>query len=431
MFKSEPSANTHIQFNEWTKARFTPAVGTNAGAEPLAFQNWRRFKEAFVPELVQRATQETSQALGRKARTCLDPCAGSGTTPLACQFLGVHPIAIEVNPFLADLVEAKLTPVDEALVARRCREVLETQDTVDPEIFYAGAPRTFIEPGVSGRYLFSREVASRLATLVSNIERIPEAPIARLLRVLLASAALEACNATVSGKGRRYRSNWQSRNTSQSLLDRAFIQSVEGAVFDIARFARRQYLGYELIRGDSRHLIKTIPQIDMAVFSPPYPNSFDYTDVYNIELWALRYLREATDNSALRQSTLRSHVQIKRDFQFDRTVPVIEQAIDQLRRVEALWNRNIPDMIGAYFSDLSLILAGIRDKIVDRGRVYMVVGDSRYAGVDVPVAEALKQMAPELGFTLLRSEPFRSMRSSPQQGGRAELPETLITFAAS
>ena len=32
---------------------------------------------------------------------------------------------------------------------------------------------------------------------------------------------------------------------------------------------------------------------DLAVFSPPYPNSFDYTDVYNVELWAMGYLRNS------------------------------------------------------------------------------------------------------------------------------------------
>ena len=58
----------------------------------------------------------------------------------------------------------------------------------------------------------------------------------------------------------------------------------------------------------------------------------------------------------------------------------------------------------------------------------MVVGDSRYAGVDVPVAAVLTEEAADLGFEVLGSEPCRSMRASPQQGGRAELAETLLTF---
>lgn len=53
---------------------------------------------------------------------------------------------------------------------------------------------------------------------------------------------------------------------------------------------------------------------DLAVFSPPYPNSFDYTDVYNIELWTLGYIRDAASNQRLRSATLSSHVQIGRKF---------------------------------------------------------------------------------------------------------------------
>lgn len=419
-----------VKFEEWTKVRSPHVIGTNAGSAPLAFQNWRKFKEAFVPELIHRAVNETSQALNRRVDNCLDPFGGSGTTPLACQFLGVSPIAIEVNPFLADLIEAKLTVVDVGIVARRCGEVIGTSIKINPRVYYAEAPATFVEPGVKGRYLFQFEIAERLASLLNAILEVPEVAVQRLLRVLLASAALEVCNAVVSGKGRRYRNGWESIKRSVADLDRAFLNAVEGAVFDIARYARRQTLDYDLRRGDARSAIDEIPEIDLAVFSPPYPNSFDYTDVYNIELWAVGYFRSAPENTSLRNATLRSHVQIKRDYGTAPDIPMIRTSIDRLRCVDELWNKSIPDMIGAYFHDLSTILKGIRSKICDEGRVYMVVGDSKYAGIDVPVADALASIAGELGFEVVDAEPFRSMRASPQQGGRKELAETLLTFSA-
>jgi len=424
------SLHSHVRFEDWTKTRSPVVIGTNAGSQPLAFQNWRRFKEAFVPELIQRAVIETERALGRPVENCLDPFAGSGTTPLACQFLGVSPIAIEVNPYLADLVEAKLTPVDAGLVARRCSEVLSTDANVDPIQYYKEAPPTFVEPGRAGKYLFQHEIAQRLCNLLHAILEIPEAPISRLLRVLLGSAALEVCNATVSGKGRRYRRNWERDRKQPSDLDRAFMQAIEGAVFDVSRYSQRRTTSYELRRGDARQEISRLPPLDLVVFSPPYPNSFDYTDVYNIELWGLGYLQSGTANRTLRHSTLRSHVQIGRDYSGRAPPPSAAPAIAQLRNCDSLWNRNIPDMIGAYFEDLSVILEGVRTSLTSQGRVYMVVGDSKYAGVNVPVARALVEMARQLGFKVIGAEPFRSMRASPQQGGRPELDETLLIFSA-
>jgi DNA methylase len=82
-------------FDDWTQGRVLPSLGTNAGAVESHFKNWRRFKEAFAPELVARAIADSEIPV----RTCLDPFGGSGTTALASQFLGVHPITVEVNPF--------------------------------------------------------------------------------------------------------------------------------------------------------------------------------------------------------------------------------------------------------------------------------------------------------------------------------------------
>jgi DNA modification methylase len=420
----------HVHFNEWTGQRNPLALGTNAGAEPLAFQNWRRFKEAFAPELVARAVNETAAALGRPVRTCIDPFAGSGTTPLACQFLGISPIAIEVNPYLADLVEAKLTPIDGQLVGTRLAEVLATARSVDPVSYYSGAPPTFVQPGVKGRYLFSTEVAGRLCSVLEAVLRIGEEPVRRFLRVLLGTAALEVCNATVSGKGRRYRGKWEERSVGSADLDRHFAAAVEVAVFDATRYARRRSLEFNLIRGDARHAVKTVDEADLAIFSPPYPNSFDYTDVYNIELWALGYLRSSDQNVQLRHSTLRSHVQIKRDMSSRALTPLAANAVERLRSAPNLWSRAIPDMVGAYFDDLRSVMVELRRTLPDRGRVYMVVGDSRYSSVDIPVAAGLSEMAPELGYQVLGVEPFRSMRVSPQQGGRHELAESLIILGA-
>jgi hypothetical protein len=137
----------------------------------------------------------------------------------------------------------------------------------------------------------------------------------RLFRALLGSIAVKLSNVVISGKGRRYRSGWQDRHDTVDSVDRAFRDTVERAIQDISRFGSRAEPGYSLLRGDSRQLIGQLPPAEFALFSPPYPNSFDYTDIYNVELWLLGYLTSKQDNAALRRATLRSHVQIKRSYE--------------------------------------------------------------------------------------------------------------------
>ena len=418
----------HVRFCDWTGNRSIATVGTNAGSPPLPFQRWRRFKEAFAPEIVERALRETSGAV----HDISDPFGGSGTTALAAQFLGVKPTIIEVNPFLADLIEAKIATLDFDVAAAAFGGVVErvARGCAPRRPFFPGAPPTFVEPGRDGRYILSRAVARRILAYRAAIDLVHDEACRRLFRVVLASTAIPASNVVVSGKGRRYRQGWRERICDPSVVDELFLSGVLEAFHDLRRFAARQCLAYTLLRGDARTLAADIGSHDLAIFSPPYPNSFDYTDVYNVELWAMGYLRSSDENVRLRHATLRSHVQLLRDFG-DHGVrsPTLTATIDALGQVrDQLWNRHIPEMISAYAGDLALVMGHLRRALRSRGRAYIVVGDSRYAGVDVPVAQILTEITHTLDYRLVALEPSRSMRSSPQQGGRHELVETLVVL---
>jgi hypothetical protein len=128
-----------VSFNAWVAGRRIESIGTNAGAHVLPFQAWRHFKEAFAPELIQRAISESPIPV----RNCLDPFGGSGTTALACQFLGVRPTSIEVNPFLADLIEAKLAQYDIRTLAVDFSGLVRAANKrrINPSKFFAAAPR--------------------------------------------------------------------------------------------------------------------------------------------------------------------------------------------------------------------------------------------------------------------------------------------------
>lgn len=423
--------NSHFTtFQSWTNGRLVKAIGTNHGSPDLPFQGWRTFKEAFAPELIEMAVSETSVARGKPVRHLIDPFGGSGTSALAAQFLGVVPTTIEVNPYLADLIEAKIARYDLDAVTRAfgqiCSSVAEAEPAKTP---LPGMPDTFVEPGRAGRYLFSREVAQRLHGYVSAIEHVDDPVSQRLFRVLLAGILLQVSNVVVSGKGRRYRRGGLNKNASANVVDSLFSEKVVSALFDLKRFESRMERDYRVLRGDARVRLSECAEGEIAVFSPPYPNSFDYTDVYNVELWVLGYLTTSQANRALREATLRSHVQIKRDMSSSVSNTTLANVVGRLAtsRTE-LWNRDIPDMVSAYFDDMSGVMNALHARLAPSGRIYMVVGDSRYAGIDIPVAQILCELAPVIGLDVLYSNPFRSMRASPQQGGRPELPETLIAL---
>ena len=418
-----------VTFDEWTQRRSVLSLGTNAGTSAVPFQSWRHFKEAFAPELVARAMSESEVAVTR----CLDPFGGSGTTSIACQFLGVHPATIEVNPFLADLIEAKLSSYDPDLLVRDFGLLVKhaSKELGEPGALFVGMPPTFIEPGVGDRWIFDTEIAARIAAWINSIARIASASHRRLFTVLLGGILIEVSNVIVSGKGRRYRRGWERNQRAPSRVDKLFCEAVQRAIFEIHRHAARACASHDVYRGDCRKILEQGIPCDIAIFSPPYPNSFDYTDVYNVELWLLGYLTGWEANRALRESTLSSHVQVSREFPLP---PAGSAKLDHtLGRLSSkkteLWDERIPAMVGAYFTDLLSVLGQIRKSLTVRGSVWMVVGDSRYANIQIKTADILAELAVNAGWQLKTIEDCRSMRSSPQQGGQPALAETLVVLA--
>lgn len=414
-------------FEAWTGHRKIVSIGSNAGAEPLPFQEWHHFKEAFAPEVVFRAVRESRVAV----TTCLDPFGGSGTTALACQFLGIAPTTIEVNPYLADLIEAKLEEYEPEGLAQDLRRIayITSREAGDIRRF-AGLPETFVESVSTARWIFDYTVAHRIACHLDAIDTLATPSHRRLFRVLLGGMLLSVSNVVVNGKGRRYRRGWQKRRTAPEMVDMLFKQRCQVAITEIHEHRYRKCRAYTVMRGDCLSRLPQADEAGLAVFSPPYPNSFDYTDVYNVELWTLGYLRGARSNHMLRKSTLCSHVQIKREFM---PAPCgslrLARALGRLRKErDNLWSPWIPDMIGHYFHDMCRVLSLLRDRLAAQGQIWSVVGDSRYAGVQIPVARILADFAPALGYRVLNIEPFRSMRVSAQQGGQHKLDESLLVL---
>lgn len=418
-----------LSLQDWLGDRDLPWFGTNAGASPVPFQTWHHFKEAFAPELV-----ATALAGVRGSGRVFDPFGGSGTTALTCQFLGADVTTLEVNPFLADVIRAKLAPLDASTLRRTARRLTASARRSEGGIALPqGAPATLIEPGVNNRFVFHREAAQQILRLSSAIGRLRDPLQQAFFRAVLGGSLVGLSNVVVNGKGRRYRRGWSERvDPGSDGVDEAFLTRAYRAASDIDSFATRRTCNWTVHCADARTFEHSDP-VRLTVCSPPYPNSFDYTDVYNVELWMLGYLGSKTSNWDLRASTLTSHVQIHRKFEAPPLdSAIVEDAMTQLGAIrETLWNRHIPEMVGAYFSELVTICEKIRRATTRDGELWIVVGDSQYRGVLVRVADALRELLTSRGWELRTAEQSRSMRTSAQQGGQHDLSETLLVLVRS
>ena len=414
----------HVSFGKRTDQHALLSLSTNIGSKSLPFQTWHHFKETFATELVARAIEESELAV----RRCCDPFAGSGASALACQLLGVHPITIEVNPFLADLMIAKLCSYDpDHLIydtARITRRVQAQCEAREPPAL----PATFVEPGKDGRWLFDRHVAQRVFRYLGAIESLAEPSHRRLFRILLGGCLTQLGNVTSSGKGRRYRRSWRKRTVDASDVDQAFSTAAHGAIGEIGSYAQRLCTDYTATVGDCRAILPTQAKVELCVCFPPYPNSFDYTDIYNIELRMLGYLADCDDDAQLRKRTLYSHVQVGRPQpKAPAGSTILNDILGRLgNKSHRLWSHRSPDMVAGYFADMMHTLRGIAESLVAGGAAWLVVGNSRYAGISIPSTHILKELMPQTGLSVESIERCRAMRSGAQQGDQPTPSKDLL-----
>ena len=399
-------------------------VSSNMGSGELPFQRWFRFKEAYAPAFVKNMVASCDYPV----RHLLDPFGGSGTTALTARMEGLDSTSIEINPFLADVIRAKVSPVSVESFRESCQRIVGGLRVVKGDYqVIEGAPVTLLEPGLNDRFVYGREAYGVLRALNRRIGKLEEDE-GRLARVLLGSILVECSNVIVNGKGRRYRRNWESRRVSRDDVVQCFEGAVERAVEDLTKFDREDRTEHAVYTDDARSKLSSVPSADLAIFSPPYPNSFDYTDVYNLELWMLGYFRTATDNANHRARTLRSHVQIKwPERRFGTPTPKLARVKKALegRRGE-LWNRNIPEMVVGYFDDLEKVLTSLKGSIREGAFVVAAVGDSQYGGVKIDTGGILSEIGERCGYELEDAMEIRSMRASWQHGGGFDLAETAI-----
>jgi hypothetical protein len=402
------------------------SLSSNVGAADLAYQRWFRFKEAYSPRLVMEALQENNRPVGR----CIDPTGGSGTTGLVCAFLGIDCDTVEVNPFMADLISAKTRRYDTKALATDIASVLSARPTEGGLSRYIHAPATLIQPGEGDRWVFNLPVAAQIAGFADAIELITDEH-KPFLRVMLGSVLRDVSNVVVNGKGRKYRRGWERRVvTGGQVVDR-LREACTAAYSDVVRFSERLNGSVNVHLGDAREKTADLPEADCAIFSPPYPNSFDYTDIYNLELWMLGYLRSSQDNRELRLATMHSHVQLHRvgrdpvgrSATFDDALHAIEESRFQL------WHRGIPSMLRSYFADMERIIADLAERIRPGGLITVIVGGSSYAGIGVDAPKIIAELGQQMGLDLIRHSPLRAMRLSAQQGGQFGLSEDAVVFA--
>lgn len=363
-----------------------------------ARHRWYFFKEAFSPAVVDHVIDEASLQDGA---VVVDPFSGSGTTPLAASLRGHRAFGIEVNPFLRFVGETKTAQMGSRKFLNRIDAAIEATRSRKPH--WLEGFSTFSENSAKGieqdKWLFNSSVLRAFGGSWEVTEKFGKIE-RSLVRLCLLGAALDVANAVKDGKCLRYRHEWRSMNFGRADFRNALVERANVVAEDLSR-APIGNVNPRIDLGDSRG--KSFPEVfDVCVTSPPYLNSFDYTDVYRPELFLGGFVKDMDQLRKLRANTLRSHVQTKWSSPIGEDFgPHYSEAIAELRRrAKGMWDGRLPAMVQAYFEDMSLVLLRLRARAKMTSSVHLVVSTSAYVGVEIPVDLIIADIAKNCGWFL-------------------------------
>ncbi len=392
---------------------------------------WYYYKEGFSPFLVEKAIAEVGL---NKTDLVIDPFNGSGTTTLTSSILGHRSVGIEVNPFTAFLSSTK---VKNASIKELCKLEAKLLKSVEkgkksPLLGFS----TFSDVQGKDKWLFNEEVLNSFEGGWDFVNSISSYNIKNLIKLSLISSAMENCNAKRDGKCLRYRPNWQNKIFDKDSFLNSLSKNIENIKSDISTTPISTKT--KIISGDCRNILKQTGLIDnfkLCITSPPYLNTFDYTDIYRPELYLGKFIVGTKQLYDLRLETVRSHIQAKWKAPIKRNFGLIyEQTINYINDNKVnLMHKNIPLMIQAYFEDMENILRLLKAKTAKDGQVWFVVSNSAYAGLEVPVDLIIGDIASKVGWYLkeigvLRYVRKRKTKYSPEI---TELRESVIILSNS
>ncbi|MCU0660384.1 MAG: site-specific DNA-methyltransferase [Candidatus Pacebacteria bacterium] len=375
----------------------------------LPIQRWYRYKEGYSIKLVDQILTKYNVKQGD---LIVDPFCGSGSTLLQAKINKCNSIGFEINHFSAFLAKVKTQDYKKQDVALFIKEIANLKKVKSKQ-------KVNIPKLSTIEQLFDNDALLYLLTLKEKINQIKSKKVSDLLMLAWLSILEESSNYRKAGNGLKFRKTIKKTIRDQEYVKNLFFKSINDIQSDL-NFAVEisGKVNTSVIEDTCFNLSKYTKKnsIKGVIFSPPYANCFDYTEIYKVELWMGSFVSEYSDLKILRKKGIRSHLngyEIESKLAVE-SVPELGALVNKLSS-KKLWDKRIPKMVEAYFNDMFRSMTEIYNGLKKGGFCVIIVSNSAYGGVIVPTDLLLAKFAKHLGFNVSSIEVARNIITSSQQ----------------
>jgi len=358
---------------------------------------------AFVPRIIFTSKAKTNPQL-----SVLDPFMGSGTTAIEATKFAQKVFGVEVDPYarlIATVGARKYTGKDIKKIGILFEEVMK--QVANQKL------KNELRPSLKNvEYWFDKENFEELLRLKGAIFTVAEEGKYRDFFLAVFSDIIRAASKA-------------ERQSLKPYISRKYIKIPKPAILEFNRIAPKYMRAVE---GTERNLTSGITwvgrdatqfvvgePVDLAITSPPYINAMDYTRCIKLEsAWVGTGNDEVirkVKNAQLGESTRRH-----RNASDGTALRLSWSHFGKLAKID----RARFDTAVAFFDDMARNLKCVFDALKSDGSYFIIIGNSRLRGVEVPTHRVLAELAKSIGYQWFGyfKYPIKDHRTSIPRGDR-------------
>lgn len=396
---------------EYSKA----AAATFALNKRKSIHNWYSYLEGYSSCLIEDIVVQIGP---KNIHAIFDPFCGTGTTSLVASSYGIKSYYCETNPFMQQVIEAKINAVktlrESKVGTTFLKELLKEIEGYRYQLHFENATWDGFEK------FFDSDVLYQLQDLKCFVDKVADDPSRNIALVLLASVTVRASKMIRKGDLRC------AKDSEKSDVDRNivsnFITKLMGAIQDIESNECATLAETICLDADARNInIKN--QVDCVITSPPYLNGTNYIRNTKLELKLSGHIISEKELWEFHSKGIIAGINNVSKRKSD--IPVLDVVEPYLKELEPVaYDKRIPIMVAGYFYDMDKVIERLSCALKNNGYFIMDIGDSQFAGIHIPTHEILVKLCEKHGFVLYEQEILRERHS---KNGMA-LSQRLLKF---
>jgi hypothetical protein len=356
----------------------------------------------------------------------LDPFCGTGTTALLCAENSLPAITTDINPFLIWLTRTKT----QSYTVEDIDTFRTASATVLHAIRAADEQATWIPPLFQIEKWWNEPTLKALSHAMSVIhiaeKTLPE-PSVNLLKVVFSRVMIDLSNASFRHQSMSFKKD--NPVTHEPIPAPARVTEAWQIATDMVALSAQTPIGQEpkVLLCDARNLSSRIGEgeVSCVITSPPYPNRMSYIRELRPYMYWLGFLQDARGAAELDWEaiggTWGSATSKVGKWKPDKNIEIpydgFYKILDNIGSTSDLLSR----YVHKYFYDMVHHVKDLYKVMRHDGKIYYVVGNSRFYGVLLPVEEIFAELFRNAGFADITVTTIRKRTS------KAELYEFLVS----